>query len=152
MTPWTVAHQAPLSMGFSRQYWSGLPFPSPGDLDPGIEPGSPAPQAGSSPTEWPGKLHTVTLHIKFRFQNSGFSYRHTTRLWLQGEMTQSSEAEDIIFLTLSWRARKNGWWEWILSFSVSASSSHLKNISIGSWEIRWSTVGLMRSPAFPHWR
>ena len=46
-TPWTVACQAPLSMGFSRQeYWSGLPFLSPGDLpDPGIEPGSPALQA-----------------------------------------------------------------------------------------------------------
>ena len=43
MTPWTVAHQAPLSMEFSRQeYWSGLPFPIPGDLpDPGIEPTSP---------------------------------------------------------------------------------------------------------------
>ena len=43
-TPWTVAYQAPLSMGFSRQQsWSGLPFPSPGDLpDPGIEPRSPA--------------------------------------------------------------------------------------------------------------
>ena len=41
VTPWTVAYQAPPSMGFSRQeYWSGLPFPSPGDLpDPGIEPG-----------------------------------------------------------------------------------------------------------------
>ena len=46
-TPWTVAYQAPLSMGFSRpECWSGLPFPSPGDLpDPGIEPGSPALQA-----------------------------------------------------------------------------------------------------------
>ena len=44
MTPWTVAHQAPLSMGFPRQeYWSGLPFPSPGDLpEPGIESVSPA--------------------------------------------------------------------------------------------------------------
>ena len=44
VTPWTVAYQPPPSMGFSRQeYWSGLPFPSPGDLpDPGIEPGSPA--------------------------------------------------------------------------------------------------------------
>ena len=43
VTPWTIVHQAPLSMGFSRQeYWSGLPFPSPGDLpDPGIEPKSP---------------------------------------------------------------------------------------------------------------
>ena len=40
VTPWTAAHQAPLSMGFSRQeYWSGLPLPSPGDLpDPGIKP------------------------------------------------------------------------------------------------------------------
>ena len=44
VTPWTVAHQAPLSMGFSRQeYWSGLPFPPPGDLpNPGMEPESPA--------------------------------------------------------------------------------------------------------------
>ena len=43
-TPWTIAHQAPLSMGFSRQqYWSGLPFPPPGDLpNPGNKPGSPA--------------------------------------------------------------------------------------------------------------
>ena len=43
-TPWTVAYQAPPTMGFSRQeYWSGLPFPSPGNLpDPGIEPWSPA--------------------------------------------------------------------------------------------------------------
>ena len=42
--PWTIAYQAPLSMRFSRQeYWSGLPFPSPGDLpDPGIEPRAPA--------------------------------------------------------------------------------------------------------------
>ena len=52
-TPWTVACQAPLFMGFSRQeYWSGLPFPSPGDLpDLGIESGFPALQADSLPTE-----------------------------------------------------------------------------------------------------
>jgi len=50
-TPWTVAHQVPLSMGFSRQeYWGGLPFPSPGDLpDPGIEPMSPALAVDSLP-------------------------------------------------------------------------------------------------------
>ena len=56
-TPWTVAYQAPLFMGFSRQeYWSGLPFPSPGDLpDPGIEPGSPALQADTLLSEPPGK-------------------------------------------------------------------------------------------------
>ena len=58
-TPWTVAHQAPLFLGFSRQeYWSGLPFPSPGDLpDPGIEPGSPVLQADTSPSEPPGKKY-----------------------------------------------------------------------------------------------
>ena len=58
LTPWTTAHQAPLSMGFPRQeYWSGLPFPSLGDLpDPGIKPRSPAFQADSLPTEPPGKL------------------------------------------------------------------------------------------------
>ena len=52
-TPWTVVCQAPLSVGFSRQeYWSGLLFPSPGDLpDPGIETGSPALQADSLLTE-----------------------------------------------------------------------------------------------------
>ena len=56
-TPWTVAHKAPLSMGFSRQeYWSGVPFPSPGDLpDPGFEPRSPASQADLLPSEPPGK-------------------------------------------------------------------------------------------------
>ena len=57
VTPWTVAHQAPPSMGFSRQEcWSGLPFPSPGDLpNPGIKPGSPALKADSLPAELPGK-------------------------------------------------------------------------------------------------
>ena len=62
-TPWTVAHQAHPSMGFSRQeYWSGLPFPSPGDLpDPGIEPGSPALEADALTSEPPGKVVEVTL-------------------------------------------------------------------------------------------
>ena len=56
VTPWTIACQAPPSMGFSRQeYWSGLPFLSPRDLpDPGIEPRSPALQADSLPSEPPG--------------------------------------------------------------------------------------------------
>ena len=63
-TPWTVAYQAPLSMGFSRQeYWSGLPFPSPGDLpDPGIEPGSPALEADALTSEPPGKLRKKWLY------------------------------------------------------------------------------------------
>ena len=57
VTPWTVAHQAPLSMGFSGQeYWSGYPFSSPGGFpDAGIESGSLALQADSLPSESPGK-------------------------------------------------------------------------------------------------
>ena len=57
MTPWTVAHQALLSMGFSRQeYWSGLPFPSAEDLpNPGIEPASPELAGGFFTTETPRK-------------------------------------------------------------------------------------------------
>ena len=56
---WTAAHQTPLSMEFSRQdYWSGLPFPTPGYLpNPGIEPRSPALQADSLPFKPPGKPH-----------------------------------------------------------------------------------------------
>jgi len=55
VTPWTVVYQASLSMGFSRQeYWSGLPFPSPGDLpDPGMEPGSPVLEADVLTSEPP---------------------------------------------------------------------------------------------------
>ena len=65
-TPWTVAHKVPLSMGFSRQeYWSGLPFPSPGDLpDPGIEATSLSLlhwQADSLPLAPPGKSHLPPL-------------------------------------------------------------------------------------------
>ena len=64
---WTVACRAPLSMELSRQeYWSGLPFSSPGDLpNPGIEPGSPAFQAFSLPAEPPGMMyHCVVFQIQ----------------------------------------------------------------------------------------
>ena len=68
-TPWTVAHQALLSMEFSRQeYWSGLPFPSPRDFpDPGIEPEFPALQADPLPSKSPGK--------------SGKSWKRRWRRW-----------------------------------------------------------------------
>ena len=65
-TLWTVAYQAPPSMEFSRQeHWSGLPFPSPGDLpDPGIKPRSPALQADPLPSEPPGKPWEVVGNTK----------------------------------------------------------------------------------------
>ena len=64
MTPWAVAYQAPPSMGFSRQeYWSGVPFPSPGDLpDPGIEPRSPTFQADALTSEPPGKHNSFYFY------------------------------------------------------------------------------------------
>ena len=70
--PWTVAHQAHPSMGFSRQeYWNGLPFPSPGDLPhPGIERWSPALQVDSLTSEPPGKPHFIYSDVYFLIPNS----------------------------------------------------------------------------------
>ena len=64
-TPWTIAHHAPQSVGFSRQeYWSGQPFPSPEDLpNPGIEPRSPALQADCLLAEPPGKPNLVVRPV-----------------------------------------------------------------------------------------
>ena len=66
-TPWTVAHQAPLSMEFSRQkYWNELPFPPPGDLsDPGIKHGSPILQADSLLVMSPGGLPVPVVNSEF---------------------------------------------------------------------------------------
>ena len=77
-TPWTIAYQATPSMGFSRQeYWSGLPFPSPGDLlpNPGIEPGCPTLQADALPSEPPGKLlmHLLIHKRKFKYTSRSCS-------------------------------------------------------------------------------
>ena len=66
-TPWTVAYQAPPSMGFSRQEdWSGLPFPSPENLpNPGIEPGSPTFQVDALTSEPPGKIKEYWSGLPF---------------------------------------------------------------------------------------
>ena len=79
MTPWIVAHQAPLSMRFSRQeYWSGLPFPSPGDLsDPGMEPRSPPSRVDSLPSEPPGKAFLGVVEIKRPDRRKNQVYAHT---------------------------------------------------------------------------
>ena len=71
MTPQTAARQAPLSMEFSRQeYWSGLPFPSPGDLpDPGIKPRAPGLQADSLPSEPLGKPYVFVI-LRYKESNS----------------------------------------------------------------------------------
>ena len=80
VTPWTVAHQATLSMGFTRlEYWSGSPCPPPGYLpNPGIQPRSATLRAVSLPSEPPGKLHVTSL--------SSFKYvlGWKQASWLQG--------------------------------------------------------------------
>ena len=84
-TPWTVAYQAPPSMEFSRQeYWSGLPFPSPGDLpDPGIEPGSPTLQADALPSEPPGKPQNWFINRRvLKIGGEGSCWGHV--LWKAG--------------------------------------------------------------------
>ena len=72
MTSWAIAHQAPLSVGFSRQeYWSGLPLPSPGDLPiPGIKPMSPDWQADSLPLSHLGSLK-LALSTAYRTSSCG---------------------------------------------------------------------------------
>ena len=76
-TLWTVAHQASLSMGFSRQqYWSGLPLPSPGDLShPGIQPKSPSLASGFFTPEPPGEPRCATQGASFLVCFLNFYFR-----------------------------------------------------------------------------
>ena len=76
-TPWTVAHQAPPSMEFSRQaYWTGLPFPSPGDLpNLGIEPGSPTLWADALLSEPPGNSLLGEASIKNHYMGTSLGVR-----------------------------------------------------------------------------
>ena len=94
MTPCTAAHQAPQSMGFSRQeYWSGLPFPSPGDLpDPGIEPVSRTLEADALTSEPPGKLKRTTEYSTEKF----------TQYFLMTYKEKESEKEHVyMYVSLS---------------------------------------------------
>ena len=85
MPPWSVARQAPLSMEFSRQeYWSGLPFPSPGDLpDPGIEP--------SSPALWADSLYRL-LHKGSPKREGIYVYISLIHFIVQQKLTQHCKA------------------------------------------------------------
>ena len=81
MTPWSVALQAALSMGFSRQeYWSGLLFPPPGNLpDPGIELNSPALQADSLPSKPPGKIFLL-LEVTNKITHTIYFYTYSATI------------------------------------------------------------------------
>ena len=96
---WTVAYQAPPSMWFSRQeYWSGLPFPSPGDLpNPGIESGSPTLQADTLPSEPLGKP-----------SRSHFVYSSENLLYNTGSLAQCSSVNGHLGCLHLWTIMKNG--------------------------------------------
>ena len=87
-TPRTIDHQAPLFMGFPRQeYWSGLPFPFPGDLPgPGIKPRSSALQADSLPSEPPGKPKTL-----YTIQQNIDQLVHRLRLYVNQRYSEESK-------------------------------------------------------------
>ena len=96
VTPWTVAYQAPLSIRFSRQlYWSGLPFPSPGDLpNPGIKPRSSALQTDTLPSEPPGKNNLQIYCDTFQNIHSILHYTriNNPKIFLEPQKTQSCQA------------------------------------------------------------
>ena len=98
MIPWTVAHQAPLSMGFPRQeYWSGLPFPSPGDVpNPGIEPASPtlAGRFFTTSTTWEAQVYyIVKVYVIYIYMNMLYKHMYAgTSLVLQWLRLQAPNA------------------------------------------------------------
>ena len=101
-TPWTVACQAPLSMGFSRQeYWSGLPSPPPGDLpDPGIEARSSALRADSLPSEPPGKPEQACFH-RLKLHQLCSSERHCSGK-LPGVLRALASNTPFLPMSLGW--------------------------------------------------
>ena len=116
-TPWTVAHQPPLSMGFPRQeYWSGLPFPSTRDLpNPGIEPTSlvsPAMADGLFTTEPPGKpyynMHEPWKYAKMkeaRHKKLTYCMIHLYEIIIKGKFI---ETDSILVTTRSWGEGETG--------------------------------------------
>ena len=131
-TPWTVACQAPLSLGFPRQeYWSGLPFSSPGDLsDPGMEPVSPAlqgfftaeplgkplncPCLFLNPTwvEMPSNPYQVHAQLAFRLQKEALPGLYSSRyLPFQEKRTLPNISEIKAWNLRMVRPRGRGWWE-----------------------------------------
>ena len=132
--------QAPLSMKFSRQeYWSGLPFPSPGDLpDRGIEPGSPALQADSLPAETPGKpfkLHMLTLinlgNLCRVIRREMAGRRYGCRGWFIAQ-------DDLFTWVMTWGSRTHKY-----LFFIICCMSLLKvklNIKLSPLHIYWSSL------------
>ena len=114
VTSWTVAHQAPLFMGFSRQeYWSELPFTSRDLLDPGIIPGSPAVEADSLPVVWKDRGFSSSSWLPFVTHNEQFllgftpwlSLWNTATIWKTKTKTDQSSASEFCQIWWSYLTR-----------------------------------------------
>ena len=129
VTPWSIAHQAPLSMGFSREkYWNGLPFPSPGDLpDPGIEPRSPALKADSFPSEPPG--NPILCWVLPKNNYSLFSSNICSQGWGVSKKRR---------VLIPCRAL---WGSWAQGLHVPHSFDYRKQPSFSLQELLWVSVG-----------
>ena len=117
-TPWTVAYQALPPMGFSRQeYWSGLPFPSPGDLpNPGIESRFPTLQIDPLPSESPGRATMMDYCLVIKRSKLVYMCNNTDKLqkdfcWLKETSLKTSHICSI-YMKLS---KKRKLWRWKIS-------------------------------------
>ena len=113
--PWSIAHQNPLSMGFLRQeYWSGLPFPSPGNLtDSRIEPRSLPLKADSLPSESPAKPIKVKWALRLENSSNRFSF---SMKWNTREFSLLSLCLCVLFSVFPiphpvWGRTENSFWE-----------------------------------------
>ena len=143
-TPWTVACQGPLSMGFSRQeYWSGLLFPFPGDLpDPEIEPRSPALQADSLPSKPPGKPH--------------YPCEHSSNCSLPRSSVHGIfQARVLEWVAMSF-SRGSSWprdWTWVFCivgrrFTVWATREVHEKIFVIFWQLKWPNNNIVTITSF----
>ena len=133
-TPWTVAHQAPLSMAFPRQEcWNGLPFPSPEDLpNPWIKPGSPTLQACSSLFEPPGKPHVSLTSPKLDC-SSVFYYLVILTLKSTSQLFFRMSLHMNCLICFSWLKRGKaqlGGMPQVWCFLLSASYQRAHNLSL----------------------
>ena len=142
VTPWTIVYQASLSMEFSRQeYWSELPFPSPGDLpDPGIKPGSPVSPAsagGFFTTELPGKTQKPALYF-LNFQIA--KVRSFKMEVILGKSTRKKKKKEI------WRWGFNSWLLLSLVVWIWASCQSFLNLSFLIYKTVCMCVQLFVTP------
>ena len=149
-TPWTVAYQAPPSMGFSRQeYWSGLPFPSPGDLpDLGMEPRSPALEADALTSEPLGKPKTSLERMKGQAMDWGKLF--TNHIFHKGvvsrihkELSKLNHKETSNLITIRWLSSKESAYRckkcrFHRLVGKTPEEEMATHCSVPAWEIPWT--------------